>query len=197
MASWPPIPAGGGGGGGGVKIVRASGDWFFPLGEAAPTTMGPVVEQLYTIPWAADSSFTLNAMQVDITAGVALASVGMGLYADNGGRPGALILDAGTVPGTATGPQVATGFATPPSIVAATVYWLAVVAHGAGPTLRSCGTNSVNLPIGIRLANGTAPTAQAGSVLGFTQTGVTGPLPATFTGTTLANNSIRLALQVA
>lgn len=195
MASWPPSPAGGGSAYG-VK-TRASGDWFFPYGAWVSSTMTPGADQVYAQPWLADSSFTLAAIQLDVTAGQAGTTVGLGLYADNGGRPGALVIDGGTVSGAAIAQPVA--ILTPaPAIVAGTVYWLAVCAHGATPpTVRSCGTNSVTQPVGIRVANPGPPGAQAGSIMGFVQTGVTGALPNPFTGTTFANNSIRVGLQVA
>lgn len=192
--SWQVPP--GGGGGGAAAVVRASGDWFFPYGQSTASTMGPITSQLYTFPWIADSTFTLAAIQVDVTAGAAGSLIHVCVYDDGGGRPNNLLVDVGGLSGAAVGQPVASGLSVP--IVAGKTYWFGICPQVAGPTMRGAGTLIVTPALRLP-SSPAAPGATAGGFFGYGLASQAGAMPNPFpaTGFNLVNNTIRVALQAA
>jgi hypothetical protein len=188
------------GGGPPVNISRASGDWFFPVGQATPATVAMNPNQMFLVPWMADSSFTLAGIELDVT--VAAAAGGQAravVYADSGGGyPGNLLLDTGLVfPVDAVGLPSVTGLSL--ALAAGKIYWIGAVGQGytgTNPTVRHCG--ACEFPIALRYANGAAPGSRTSAIAGLQITGVTGapPNPAT-AGANVWATVIRLCLQAA
>jgi hypothetical protein len=105
--------------------------------------------------YTASATGTARTLSLYIDAGSAAKSVVVGLYADGGGKPGALLTQ-----GTITSPQAAawnTVSVSAAQVSAGTKYWLALlgvggrvnfrdVASGAGPTQNSAQANLSGLP---------------------------------------------------
>lgn len=121
--------------------LMASGQWYGPPG-AVTTVNRP--NAFITYGRLAVPEVTVDRIGVEITgAGSAGALLRLGIYADDGGKPGALLLDAGTVDGTLTGVQSISISKT----LDAQVVWLAVAVQGAPvttPTVR--GITSASIP---------------------------------------------------
>ena len=114
---------------------------------------------------------TLVRIGCEVTTLAAASTVRLGIYADTGfGRPGKLVVDAGTVAGTAVAVVAAT-ISTP---ITAGKFWLCAVPQGGSPTLRTI-TGSPDTPF--------ASPNQAGMTLsnltGLYCTGISGALPST------------------
>lgn len=138
-----------------------------------------------------DRAVTLDRIACEVTAaGEAGSLMRLGIYADSNGVPGSLVLDAGTVAGDGTaGIREATANLS----LAAGSYWIGGAVQAAPttqPTLRICA--------------GVLPTTQNGTLTtlsqtwgGYSQTGVSGALPATFSATpALAVTVPRVAVRV-
>ena len=127
-------------------------------------------------------------------AGTSGAVVRLGIYAsDSGGQPDALVLDAGTVDGTATG------------ILAITIsqtlqpgnYWLASVVQGGAGT-RTKLANSGATQSESRLVLGGNNTWNQYGQNGYLRNSVSGALPATFgTPTSTSGQTTLVALRCA
>jgi hypothetical protein len=132
-----------------------------------------VANRMYAVPFVVGSLGPVTAISLTIdiqSAGSAGSVVRLGIYSDTGGSPGALILDAGTVVGTGTGPIAATiSQALMPGL-----YWLVAVGQGAPATQPSLyvlnGQHTLIPATGV-------PHSDTNSIY---QNSVTGALPATF-----------------
>ena len=152
------------------------------------------------LPFWVPNAITVSELDVEVTAGGDSTSVyRMGIYADDGtGRPGALLLDAGTVLANSGGAGV-------PGVQAITglslalnpgVYWFAGVVQGtvgSQPTMRVI-TGAGIMP---NLDFGTSTPGAAAVVFGFNMTGVTGALPGSFVFSSLSSQLPRAYLKVA
>ena len=112
---------------------------------------------------------TLDRIAMEVTTGGAGSTHRLGIYADDGtGRPGVLIVDAGTVSTTATGVKEATIS----QVLAAGLHWLATVQQGGTPP----AVRTVDFSGAFETSN----VAQTSPGL-FIEAGVSGALPATAT----------------
>lgn len=127
--------------------------------------------------WKVPNAVTLTRIGAEVTTvGDAACTVRLGIYADAGGYPGALMVDAGTIAGDA----VAVAEKTISTALAPGLYWIGAVAQGVattGPTMRCTSTQAFGTNVG---AFTSIPGAN-GSTLGYTISSVTGALPSTFT----------------
>jgi hypothetical protein len=116
--------------------------------------------------------------------GSAGSVIRLGIYSDNGNLyPGALLLDAGTVSGESANSDLEITIS---QALTAGVYWLVVVQQGAPVTTtqltRVRASNGYVNPLPVSFATSTLAAAGSGSgVHAFTESGVTGALPSTFT----------------
>lgn len=136
-----------------------------------------------TSAWLVNAQFTLAALFAEFTAAGAAASLlRLGIWNDNAGVPGTLLLDAGSVStGTGNAGTVATG-GTPgvyaitglSTVVAPGLYWVGGVLQGATsqPTIRTVG-EAVQFPGG---PLGTSLPGANDTGGGFGWAGVTGAL---------------------
>lgn len=153
------------------------GDYFFPNAPIAPTTGTPPTNgDMRMSPWLVRRPITLDRLAAEVTtAGEAGSKVRLGIYSDSGEcRPGALVVDGGTI----AGDVVAVASVTVAVTLQPGLYWLAIAAQDAPttrPTLRYIGTGmAMPIPVGIA----TVLSAMSNlSNQGFYATGVTAALP--------------------
>lgn len=168
------------------RHLHRSGLWYAtPQGSVGTATFG--VGDLRCTPFPVDdASITLDDMGVQVTSAGGAGSVcRVGVYQDDGtGYPGDLLFDAGTIDTTSTGTRTvaANGAGAISEVVTRGLYWLACVAQTSAPAqwmVRSHdGGGGLLAPVG---AADVADIASGRTA--WSQTGVSGALPATFTAT--------------
>jgi hypothetical protein len=139
---------------------------------AGGTTSSPTLNTVYFYPFYLDTAETLSAMSVQVTTGGSSGSVcRFGIYNDNAGQPGTVLLDAGTAASTGIG--ACTKGSLSQALAANTPYWAAFVPQvAASPVVRNAGailglTPTVNPDT---LAHALAPT----NYFGYLEASVTG-----------------------
>ncbi len=161
-----------------------SGYYYTPQFSSA-TNAAVTQDKLYAMPFFVTAGSTWTSIGVS-TAGTALASVQLGIYADGGGVPYTLVLDAGNVATTSAG---FSEIAISPTLILTTgLYWLACAMQGAAGSLRV--TSVVGNPGILGVSN---PFNIGAMVLGYSQTGISGVLPSPW-GTTLTETLTNLPL---
>jgi len=113
------------------SLLGSGGKRLGPLGVATTTNSAITANRLYMMPVMIPYDMTAVALALRVTTGAA-GNARMGLYADNQGNPGSLLLDAGAVD-TATAGLLELTLSQP---LVAGVYWLAVV-FSAAPTVNA------------------------------------------------------------
>lgn len=175
--------------GGARGQAMQSGYWYSTPASSVGTVI-PTNGTMRASKLVVGSPCTLNAICTSVTvAGSTGALVRLGIYADAGDAPGALLVDAGTVDGTVVG-QTAATISLP--VAAEQVLWLAVVTQGApttGPTVR-------NFTAPTALGDTSAATVLDNDLTAAQATGITGALPTTTTWTR-AGNGYRAAVKAA
>lgn len=122
-------------------------------------------------------------------AGSAGSVVRFGIYADNAGRPGNLVLDAGTAASTSI---LSVAEATISQSLTQGQYWVSVVGQGAPVTPPTSSVYSYNT-VGVGYDTNTQMANAAGS---YTRTGITGALT-NWSGTaTTVSVAVTIALKV-
>ncbi len=158
-----------------------AGRWYGPACPVASAT--PVQGALTAVPYAVGANLvTVTALGALVTtAGAGGGLLRLGVYADAGGLPGALLLDAGTVATDAAG-EVSLAASLP---LSRGTVWLAAVLQAAGsaaPAL-SCVAGGTGA-LAQSLLGGASPRAVMGqaATLGVLAAGTlaAGALPATF-----------------
>lgn len=130
-------------------------------------------------PFAVPRATSFDQLSIEVTTAAAGSTVRLGVYADDGqGRPGARVLDAGTVDGASLGLKtLAAGFTLQPGL-----YWLVAAARGGSPNIRTgAGGGGWMIPqptTGDAVHNGyTGPLAADALAATFTQTATTANAP--------------------
>lgn len=151
-----------------------SGKYYGPQGSRATATMTAGV--LTVVPfWVPDTQIFSRIGAEVITGGVSGTVLRLGIYDDDGdGVPNALVLTAGTVNANTIGSKEITGLSTS---LTPGLYWLACVAQGGAPVVRTVANNIIGGAGSSTLAIATASLPHSG----YYGTGVTGALPSTFT----------------
>lgn len=156
--------------GSGVYIYPTS-----PGGVSSTTTLG--VGNLRVSPWLVTQTISLAALLVDIgTAGEAGAKYRMGIYSSTNGYPGALVVDTGQVAADAAGViagNISTLTLTPG------LYWIGGAVQTVVTTQPSVRI-AANWNPPIIMQAGTSLPGTGATALGYSTTGVTAALPATF-----------------
>lgn len=130
-------------------------------------------------PFVVPRATAFDQLSLEITTAVAGSTVRLGIYADDGaGRPGALVLDAGTVNASGIGAKTISASIT----LQPGLYWLAAAARGGSPTIRTgVGGGGWMIPqpaTGDAIHNGyTGPHPADSLAATFTQTGTTANAP--------------------
>jgi len=147
----------------------STGNYTTPGGNT--TTGAPAANTAVAIPFVPDSSVTLTRIGIYVTATASNAVCRFGIYNDNGGYPGTLILDTGVSPGT-TDTHTSTGWkeaTISQAVTAGTVYWLVYVAQTAAATV-TC-INAADYALNVA----TSSNLNAANT-GYSMTGVSGAL---------------------
>jgi hypothetical protein len=176
-------------------VAALVGKWYATAPSAIATGIPPEsFERAVPIRVARDC--TIDQLAVGVTVvGSAGAVIRLGVRADNNGAPGTLLVDAGTVDGTATGTPTAT-LGTPLALTAGTRVWLTAVVQGAATTRPTVRQNTATTPLGgigadtATLALDTALTGYQGGA------GVTGAFPSTQGTWTQTNVATRIAAHI-
>lgn len=150
---------------------------YYPTGINA-STIPTTVNRVYYVPISFRRACTLDRIGfTGLTAAVASSVARLGIYTDTDGRPGSLVVDAGTVSTDA-------GLSAKEIVISQAVdrgrYWLACVSQGgaSGATLRS----SLGYANGHLVSSAVAADFNGGGLAsGFYESGVSGALPATAT----------------
>jgi hypothetical protein len=136
------------------------------MGRVGTANSAVAANTLYMMPVMVPFDFTATALSIRVTA-LAAGTVRMGIYADNNGVPGMLVLDAGTIStSAATLREIAIS---QPLLSGA--YWLAAV-FDAAPTV-NCQASSVGCEMGAL-----ATSAASGGVTGYLRAFAYAALPA-------------------
>ena len=173
----------------------ATGDIWCLAGQTTSTTVTTASTEV-AVPFFLPSRVTISQVSLEVTSSAASSTLRVGFRTHNRstGAPGSLLLDAGTVAGTATGVLAITGLT---YIVGPGWFWYTVTAQGGAPTLRAV-TDASWMPGAVRLSGSTFSAFPTGTVYGKTQTGVTAGLPSTWTTAGFQTNaSPRLLVQSA
>lgn len=166
-----------------VAPMPSSGRYYQPVAPgAASTNNGLGNGTLRLAPWVVAKQITIDRVGGDIaTVGEAGSKLRIGIYQDNGNCfPGGLLLDAGQIAGDSATVQELTCSLTLPR----GLYWLGGAVQSASttqPTVRIVpgGGGAPPAP----LIYGSALPDPNISIVGLSNTGVTGALPATFSST--------------
>lgn len=141
---------------------------------------------LRVYPMQVQRSVTVDRIGIRVVTGQPATTVRLGIYKDDGtGRPGQLVLDAGTVDASATGDVTITISTT----LTPGHYWVGGVSQGTG-TAPTVQVNSSAMP-GFTAAS---LSEAAQNLNAYEMTGVTGALPTTFTisGVSIAGHRVLL-----
>jgi len=170
-----------------VSIGFTTGTYCGPQG--ARSAFATTLNQMHCTPFFVSSPQKFDRIGAEVTVSGATSVVRLGIYADNGqGRPGSLVLDAGTIAGfTQAAQELTISQWLQPGL-----YWLACVIQTAACTMRIV-SGALNPVAAATLAGGTASTAPNG----YYQSSVTGALPSTFTLTGTTTGSMLVVLRVA
>lgn len=148
----------------------ASGLWWSTPGYADTVAVAGG-GRMFAVPWVCPRAMTITRLGAEpATAGPSGAVMRLGIYTDNNGLPGSLVLDAGTINATSTTYQEIT---ISQALAANTRYWFAMAAQGASGWNVRASRGGFSVP-----ATYTASGNEYATV--FVGSGVTGALPATF-----------------
>lgn len=167
---------------------------YFPAVSGGATTTSLTLGNgtLRLTGWLIETPITIDRIAVNITvAGESGARVRPGIYADSGsGYPGALLLDGGQL--------AADAVAAPEATVAITLSGLVWIggAVQAAPTTQPTVTVTTNLTPPVPASSSTLSSVAGAALAGYSQTGVTGALPANFTASPgFAGNAPRVIVR--
>ena len=162
-------------------INRATSNVYcsFPVSSGSQTGSAFSNGQLPFTPFMLAVGRTADRIGIEVTvAGTASVSVHrLGIWADSGGAPGTLLVDAGTVATDSTGLKEVT---ISQALAANTLYWLGVAQQGAPATT---ATIRVCVTYGPHMTDANPSAVPSGHL----STGVTGALGSTPTITTTGN----------
>lgn len=153
------------------KVPTSSGLWFCVPGTVSTNTPG--LNTLNAHRLQLDTQISASAFAAEVTSGGSTATLRIGVYADNGGVPGELLYDSGSLAAATTGVVTATP-GSPITLYPGT-YWLAVVLQTAVSNMRGVVTADL-------VAMATSTLALQNTLAGWGLAGVTGALPNPWTG---------------
>lgn len=180
-----------GGAGYGANRDQSLRDQYYVYTRGTRTTFGGATQNVaYAVPLYVPQPCTITTLGFEVvtTAGGAGSVTRVGLYRESqNGKPGQLMLDAGTTTTTTTGAKEITGLWAP---IKPGWYYMVLVAQGSAttPTFRSI--NALTIPYTVPTV--AAPTGATPSTQGLSLTGVTGGLPALWgaSGTEANENNV-------
>lgn len=168
----------------GSEATNVTSGMGFPIGPGryvgplfmlqSLTGLTRTLNQMYTIPIFVPADAPIDRIACSISAGAASSGARLGIYNDDGGHPGTLRLDAGSVDTSNAGvKEIAISHT-----LTAGLYWLAIVRQGPGNPSFRCTPGYAGSGFAL-------PEEQPDSLLyvatALYQDNVSGALPATFT----------------
>lgn len=178
-------------GGGIIPASYAAGRYTVPPGGSATDSLAEA--ECRYIPVFIPKDCTVDRIGIEVTtAGIGGAPVArLGIYADDGdGKPGARLVDAGTVSTTTTGgKEIIISQALTKGL-----YWLAVAAQGGATTFAAFRVTGAT-GAGMQTTHPTLTSATLTGAGGYTQSGISGALPATATPGNNHANPVRAVLR--
>jgi hypothetical protein len=171
-----------------VAPAVAAGQYHYLTSTAAAGTSGSLGNgTLRLAPRVITRTTSWDRLGADIgTAGEAGSKLRLGVYADTGaGLPGALVLDAGQINGDSATVQELTVALT----LAPGIWWFGAAVQSAPTTQPSVRTAS-NWSPPIPIRTGSSLPVAAGTVIGYSETGVTGALPANFNASPTSTGTV-------
>jgi hypothetical protein len=157
----------------GMHIYRTGGGYASTPLYGPRGTVVPGEAAIIFSPLMAPATTSIDRIGIEVTsAGTASVSVcRLGIWADSGGAPGTLVLDAGTVATDSTGLKEIT---ISQALTLGTLYWLGVVPQGAAATRPTITGSFYNGPV-MNVAN--PGYSQAGYATSGTFTGALSSSP--------------------
>lgn len=163
-----------------VAWPRVTQRWYAGFPHLLGSNGVLVLNTLYATPFIVGDSQSFDAIGL-AGLGIASSKIRVGVYADSGGRPGALIVDGGQLDTSTSG------------IVSASValqlsgrVWLAAVTQSTAGNTQRYATTTVQNPL-----LGAASFYAGGQAVGYSQGSISGALPdpwgTTFTEVTATN----------
>jgi hypothetical protein len=162
-------------------VAPAAAQYFFTASPNSVTTSVTLgVGSLRLTAWVLTRAMALDRIGAEVTTiGEAGSKFRLGIYADNGNSyPGALVVDAGQIAGDSATVQELTIAVT----LAAGLYWVGGAVQSVvttQPTMRTINNWTPPVP----LSAGTSAPSAGALQIGYTQSSVTGALPANYTAT--------------
>jgi hypothetical protein len=155
---------------GNLPVVRSTAWHGLPPYGGTGTANVPI-NQMFALPFWPGRTCTLTGMAANVTLALIGGNLRMGLYASDGVLPTTLVADYGTVAAGVTGIRSITGLST---VVRPVLHYLVIGRQGG----------IVNLGLTTRvtwdpIVSETVPTI-TGALNSYTQTGISGALPASF-----------------
>lgn len=144
-------------------------------------TLGTGASAMKSTAFLVDRACTVQSLSVFVTTAVASSTIRLGIYADDGaGRPGSLLLDAGTVDSATTGFKELVMS----QVLTAGLHWFGVAQQGGATAVSTSGVNAgTHGPWNVKSTS----SGDASNMLTFGYTGykmngtVAGALPSTWT----------------
>ena len=173
-----------------------AGNYYFCNSQEQSGTSATLnTNTMRSTPWQVVDDLNAVRLFVEHTvAGDGSAAMRLGIYADNNGTPGALIVDGGTVSMTGA---AAVGEVTINVNLTPGLYWVAGVVQGASatqPTVRVISRETMHLP---PLPLGTNLPGAGVVVVGWGRTGISGALPDPFGAASYTSIAPRIGFRAA
>src|SRR5579859_8225321 len=153
-------------------LPLASGRYYSSPLVNTLATFTHTLNVLYAIPFHVPYPATFTSINIEVTTLGSGNHIRLGIYNDNNGVPGSLVLDAGTVLTTTTGGK---SIVINQTLVAGW-YWLASVSDSSTPVVRAISQSTASPDLGF--TSGTDTTFHVGWSVAFTYAA----LPDPFTG---------------
>lgn len=161
------------------RIPMRPGAWHLTTPHTATSTSNTLGNGTGRFtPWVVTRPTAITNLAAEVTAAGDVGSVvRLGIYSDDGtGYPGALLLDAGTIPGDA----IAVAAVTVSITLTPSLYWVGGVVQGVTTTQPTMRTVAVDLLGAIAISTAATPPANVPGGVGYVGFGMTGALPATW-----------------
>ena len=176
-----------------TPAIRAS-NYFYPIsGGSNGTSSGLGNGNARHSPWIVEETIRIVRIGAEITTvGEAGSKLRLGIYDDSGtGLPANLLLDAGQINGdSATVQELTCDITLSPGI-----YWLVGAVQAAPTSQPTVRTHTVTTP-DIICSSGSIPTTGL-NMIGYSHSGVSGALPASFVSAGIVGLAPRIFLRTA
>lgn len=179
-----------GGAGYGANRHQALRDGYYIYTRGTRSTFGGAVQNsAYAVPIYIPQPCVITSLGIEVTTGGgAGATTRLGLYRESqNGKPGQLMVDAGTTASTTTGAKEITGLWVP---VRPGWYFLVALPQGSATTPAYRSLTALTIPYTLPVS--TAPSGATPNTQGLSLTGITGNLQGTWgvAGTEAAENNV-------